>query len=350
MNTIQTHPQAQRTRVRTTPSRSALVASILFASGWVCGCSQSVSTVPIPSDQSRVDRRGSSASDQNTNTIVAILDGSPIRVSDLWPASAETAGATALEELVLDRGLARLAEVRNVSIAPAQAELERSAIVAAISAEVGADESLADQAMARVRTARGLGPARFAALLNRTALMRALVRGDVSVTDAEVAAEVELAIGRQVRAIVAMFSTEKEAAEVRAGLVAESGERLVRLSAIARARSIDESARNGGLVGPLHPQDPRVPGTLRPVLESLAIGEVSPVLAADGGFAVIMIESRTEPIEPTDEARAKARSSVQQRKERIAMDALARRILSESSVEIMDESLRWTWQRTRQSN
>jgi len=272
-----------------------------------------------------------------------------VHMEDLWPGAAEGGGAVALEEWVLDQGLSRLAESRGVAVNSNEVERERATLVAAIGGEFGADESLSDQALARVRVARGLGPHRFAALLKRTAIMRALVRSDVAVSEEEVAAEVELAIGGKVTAVVAMFATEKEAALVRAGLEGDSSERIERLSALARARSIDPSASNGGFVGPIHPKDPRVPGTLRTVLETQPIGELSPVMAADGGYVVMMIESRTERQAGTPTATEAARGAIVARKERVAMQGLARSVLAGASVNVVDESLRWSWQRARRS-
>jgi parvulin-like peptidyl-prolyl isomerase len=323
-------------------------ASLLFVCGWVCGCSE-----PGAKWSREVARPGedgvfAAKSDQSTNKLVAEVDGTAVHVEDLWPGIAEGGGAAALEEWVLDRGLARLAGARNVEFNAEGAERERKLLISAIAGEIGGDESLSDQALARVRAARGLGPRRFAALLKRTALMRALVRSEVAVSEEEIAAEVELAVGSKVTAVVAMFGTEKEAAVVRAGLEADASERIARLSALARARSIDPSARDGGVVGPVHPRDPRVPGSLRTVMEGLAIGELSPVIATDGGYVVMMIESRTERMAPTAAVDEGARQAVVARQERVAMDRLARGVLAGASVNVIDESLRWSWQRTRQ--
>lgn len=289
-------------------------------------------------------------SNQNPNKTVAIVDGEPVTMADLWPGIAEFSGAVALEEAILDRGIARRIEALGIVVSSADVEAERMAVREAIAGEVGPDESLADQALARVRDARGLGPTRFRALVERNAKLRALVRPTVEVTGEEVAAEMELQIGSKVSAIVALFGTEKEASIVRAGLIDAPGPSLERLAALAVARSIDVSAREGGRVGPIHPNDPRVSGSLRTVLAQLAIGEVSPVLASEGGYAIVMIEKRTEALSPSAEAEVAARSTVRGRKERVAMDRLARSILSEASINVVDDSIRWGWQRARRGN
>lgn len=270
-----------------------------------------------------------------------------MRLSDLWPAIAEGGGTKALEELVLDRALARLAQDRGVEVGPDHIERERLSLIAAIAGEVGSDDSLSDQALARVRVARGLGPARFAALLKRTATMRAIVQLEINLSPDEVAAQLDLMTGPKTRAVVAVFSSEQEASSVRAALAAQAEDRLQTLSSIAIARSIDPSASNQGVVGPIHARDPRVPASLRPILEDLAQGDVSPVLATDNGFAILMVESRSERLPTTPELEVQARNEVRLRKERMAMDTLARRFLSEASVHVLDESLRWSWQRTR---
>ncbi len=325
-----------------------LPAAVLFVGVWVGGCSQPGNRVSIPPEVVRGSGELTAFQpDQNTNIIVATIDGEPIRVMDLWPAIAEGGGAGVLQEVVLDRRLSRMMESHGSPIGVEEIEHERRMLLAAISDEVGADEALSDQALARVRSARGLGPARFAALLRRTAIMRALVQPEVAVSEEEVAAEVELLTGVRARAIVAVFSSEQEAAEVRAGLVGDTNGRLARLSALARSRSIDPSASSGGVVGPIHPRDPRVPASLRSILEAQPVGEMSPVLATDDGFAILLVESRTPAQVASPEHEIGARDSIRRRKERVAMEALARRILAEASVNVIDASLRWSWRRAR---
>jgi hypothetical protein len=277
---------------------------------------------------------------------LAIIDGQAVLAGDIQRALLEVGGAIALEELVIDVALQSMARQEGVTVDPAAVDRERLALLVTVAQ--GADLS-AEQAMGlveRFRRARGLGPARFEALLKRNGLLRAMVAGEVAVTETEVQDAVAAAMGPRVLARIVVtpsFSMASAAAErVRAAGGLET--RRATMALIAGSDSIDASAARGGQIGPLSPSDPALVSTLRGAL-SLPVGEVSDVFAIEGSFAVLLVEERlSAPSNPAMSDPVRLRAGIRQRKEREAMDRLAGQLLSQARVIVTDESLRWAWE------
>ncbi len=292
---------------------------------------------------------GSADSGQNPTKSVASLGKTPLDWSDLGPELAELAGAQALHDAALDAGLDAELQARGLVLPPQAIDQERTRLMATIAADSGLGTAQADQALHRIRASRGLGPVRFAQLLARNAKLRLLASGSVSISPDELQQEAELQLGAKVSAILVLVSTEREASMLRAGLLESPGPSAERLAELARARSLDSSASSGGRIGPIHPRDPRVPASLRSVFESLTVGETSPVIATDSGFALVMIESRSEPTPRTPERMEQVERSLFAKKERLAMEALAQRLANGASVRAMNPSLKWSWDQAKEN-
>src|SRR5690606_11930669 len=83
---------------------------------------------------------------------------------ELRPVLAEAAGGVALQEVVLDRLLARECERRGIRITEADLATERQALTDTLVRDAGASAADAERLLERIRRQRGLGDARFAAL------------------------------------------------------------------------------------------------------------------------------------------------------------------------------------------
>jgi hypothetical protein len=275
------------------------------------------------------------------------VGGDPIRWDELAPTLSEAAGAVALSEVALDRALAKRCESGAIVIGPAQVEAERAALALALAEEARADADRGEDLLARVRASRGLGPVRFEALLRRNAMLRALVRGEVVVSEEQVALEGRIASGPRCTIRVLTTPSQAVAASARsAALSGDAGSRGARFGERAARESTDQaSAARGGLIEGVSPLDPAVPAPIREALATLAVGDVSSVLGLDKGFAVVLLESRGAPDEraPSREALA---ARVRARMERLAMDRLAGQVAaSDGAVTVLDPSLAWSWQR-----
>jgi hypothetical protein len=274
----------------------------------------------------------------------ALIEGRPLTWEDLQPALAEAAGGVVLQEAILDRALEQEMRVRGLVLAPGAIERERSLLVSAIVREARADGAEAEHLLERVRRSRGLGEHRFARLLERNARLRMLAAPKVEVVREEIDREYLLRHGPRFRVRVIMTATHRQAAEARLQVTSGDDAVAMRFAQAAAERSIDPSAERGGIVDPISPADPTYPASIRQAVESLSPGEISPVLAIDSGFALLLLEERMagDGVEYA-EVEATITEDVTRRAERIAMDELARRLLREASISIIDRGLEWSW-------
>ncbi len=230
---------------------------------------------------------------------------------------------------------------------PEDLERERALLHEALARDAELDPAAMREALARLRRTRGLGPAGFSALLRRNATLRKLVGDEVLVEAAQIERAATILAAPRVVARVIVLASEREASDVRAGLLGEPDDLPNRVARMAVARSLDASARDGGRVGPVSVLADSVPQALRTTLASLPPGELSGVTAVDEGYALVLVESRAEAREATPQDRARAERDARARAERVAMDRLARRLIDQARVTVLDESLAWSWANRR---
>ncbi|MCA9292918.1 MAG: hypothetical protein KDA20_03800 [Phycisphaerales bacterium] len=275
----------------------------------------------------------------------ATINGSPVAWAELAPLLAEAAGGEILREIALDRMLEDECAQRGLDpaqLADATAVSEERALLieTLLGAGVASDPDESERLLAQLRQARGLGDERFARLLRRSAILRALVRDEVVVTDEAVRTMYDLRYGptRLVRIIVTPTLGEAQSALVRI----ERGEDFSRL---AMEVSIDASARAGGVIAPLHRADPAWPQALRAAAFDAELHEPVGPVAVETGYVVLLIDDEalatTRP-EPSA-ARGELVRMVRIREERRQADALARRLLARAQVEPSVSGLAWAW-------
>ncbi len=267
----------------------------------------------------------------------AAVNGTPITWDAMHTALVEGAGGVVLEEIVLDRLLSEEARRLGVRVERVDMEREERALLDSL-AGVGSSGS-ETALLERLRRQRGLGPERYQALLRRTAIMRAIVAPDVNITQQtlDLAHDVRFGEKRRARIITSPTLVEAETAlrAIRRG--EPFAEAAVRLST-------DASAARGGLIEPMSLADPSYPASVREAARDLQVGEVSPAVAIEGGYALLKLEEIIPARTPAggesmllEDARAE--------QERVLMTALARRLLNEASVSIFDPSLETAWRR-----
>ena len=313
-----------------------------FALTWcvlLAGCASN-QTRPLetrdtgPNATPRSTAAPSSAASPTRSETAAILAGQPVVWSDLRPMLAEGFGATALSEITLDRELRNRLRQRDLTVTDADLEAERATLAQAL-ADSGAG-GLTEQ----VRARRGLGPVRYAALLERNAMLRALVRERVSVTENDLELAHRVRYGPKLVCHLVVYPSVSDAATARTRL-ANAG----RDSFIAEAveRSIDVTRTRGGRLDPFHRDDPAVPEAIRRAADELSPGEVSNVIALPTGAAVVRLDSRLPASGPSlAQASDDLRRQVLANKQREAMDTLARSILEGASITPLDRSLGWS--------
>jgi PPIC-type PPIASE domain len=325
-------------------------------------------------------------------TPAAIVDGEVVRMHELAPAMVEAGGAAALEDLVLARMLAREMQRRGIALGPDarlyEEQLFRSTIAASAptsahapaiadrSVDAGVPDSGHSSVEARsaadldvdallrdLRARRGLGPVRYASLLDRSAMLRALVRAadadnaDRSVvTDDDLAIAHELKFGERFVARLLVVPTRADADIALGQLQSRS------FDEVARELSRDDSAQAGGLVAPISVVDPTYPVALRRALATMEPGTVSaPInvtidaLSSAGprirtGYCLAKLERRV-PRAPNAPTLAAARESLKREirliRERAAMESLGQSLLQSADVRVMNSGLEWAWGRGR---
>ncbi len=279
---------------------------------------------------------------------LAVANRQSVTLEQIAPDLFELGGREVLEELVLDRALERELARRGLRLADDAIAREERLLAEALERDAGIDRRGTDTAILELRGRRGLGPVRFRKLLLRNARLRRLVEDQVEVTEEMVDFAYRLLHGERVRVRIIVTSAERSASEARARVL-ESGlegeERLVRFSGEAFRVSTDASRDRGGRIEPMSPVDTRYPAAIRHALASLEPYDISPVVAIDGGFAVVMLEERIPPDQvPLDDVRRGLESAARTRQERLLMDELARELMSEASVDVLDPNLKWSWE------
>lgn len=296
---------------------------------------------PTPSDLRGLDAAHASVGSVARSGPPAYLADQPITWADLAPRLAEAAGAQVLDEVVLDRLLERELADRSLSITPDDLAAERDRFARSLQREGPADPAIDAGAVERLRRSRGLGPARYAALLARNAALRKLAGEGAPASPDELARDLDDRFGEKLIARILVVPNERDAAAIRASIAADPA----RLAAFTRAavdRSIDASAPSGGLLRPFGLSEPSLPVALRQTLASLAPGELSPVVAVDGGYALALVEARIPPSPPPAGEESRADARVRERHQRAEMERLAAELLRRAPLSVVDESLAWS--------
>ena len=273
----------------------------------------------------------------------ALANGLSLSWDELRPMLAEAAGGQVVQEALLDRLLVTECKGKGISIGQGDVDAERKLLTEAIVRDAKATPNDAERLLESVRRSRGLGEVRFARLLERNARMRKLVAPTVEVSDADVAQAFEILHGVKYRVRVILTSEQSGVADALEKIAGSTGSLSVPFAERAMSISIDPSAERGGLLDPFSDADPAYPSSVREAVRGLQVGQVSPVLAVDRGYAIVLLEGRI----PADGVRIEdalgtIAAEVRTRRERAAMDALGLRLIRGSGLRVLDRSLDWS--------
>ena len=270
-----------------------------------------------------------------------MLRGEAISWDTLLPRLGEAAGALAVEEVVLERLLEGECARAGIRLTPEMLERERDLLVSTMGEAAGATTAQeAERLLDRVRRERGVGPVRFESQLRRSAMLRALVQDQVSLTEEALRLGYELRYGRAYRVRVIVVGTAREAsAAVRRTRAGES------FGEVAAMVSTDDSAARGGIIDPINLSDTSWPESIRRIVGMLEPGGISEPVSVDQGYAIVRLDEVIPA--PADrpsfeEARTSLVREVRLRQEQLLMARLARRLLDEAEVRVLDPSLGWT--------
>lgn len=262
--------------------------------------------------------------------------------SQVQPLLAETAGPI-LEEIALDHILTIQCAQAGITISNSDITLEEKRLVNRLSIAASADPSTHSELLERVRSSRGLGPRRYQALLQRNAMLRKMVAGEVAVTPAQLEQALAVRHGPKFKGRVLLTRSEREAAAARAQIAAASDPKVT-ITSLAAASAETARIYPAGIVEPISAADPTYPSGLRAVIAKMKPGEVSPVIALDRNFAVFVLEEILPGLASTSND-ASIEADVREVNERMAMERKANQLLEIAGVNVLDPDLRWSWDR-----
>jgi parvulin-like peptidyl-prolyl isomerase len=269
----------------------------------------------------------------------AMLDGRSITWGELRPILNDLAGAQALREYVLDQKISRAVQDAGITITADDLAAERKILLESLSDDPNTAIRLLDELRAR----QNLGRARFEAQLRRNAGLRAMVKGEVKITDDAIRSMHDLVHGprRQARLMLLPdLSTAQDAINL-----VNSG---VSFADVAVEMSTDVSAARGGLLEPISLSNPNYPEALRQTIFSLNTGQMSGPVLVNDKYAVVLLTKRMAADGTTiDDARPALERLVRLSQERLLMDQLMRRIVLDSAVTVFDEELNESWRRAQ---
>ncbi len=304
------------------------------------GCETSDRLPPIaPAPAGATSRSTASDGAEARDRPAAIVDGQSVSWRQLQPRLAEIAGGQILDEVILERALEReLARSSLVITAEALAAEEAAALEA-----LGGDPSRAEQLLASLRAAQGLGNERWKALLFRNAALRALARRDSTISEENIRQAYDTLHGPRRVCRLIVVADLPAAERVKSRLA--SGETFADVAALA---SIDSSASRGGLLAPIAREDPSYPPAFREALFALAPGARSELILLENGYAIVELreELKGDGADPAA-SRAECERVARRAQERVEMDRIARALVRSAKTTIFDAHLEGSWKTQR---
>ena len=273
---------------------------------------------------------------------IAFIDNQPVSFADVAALLMEAAGGQTLLELTLDRRLEVRIALAKITIDAAAIEAERQSLTRTMTA--ASDNDTAAIVLDRIKAQRGLGERRFAALLRRNAMLRALVKDAVVLTEEILTQTHQALFGPRVTCRLITVATQQDATTAVNNLKLAPAASLEQAFAeLAGSISNDSSSGSGGLIAAFALADPNMPLPMRTAAAATAPGGLSAVFQLDNGYGLLFVKSRNEGDGSTLQARrAEVTAAARSRQERLAMERLARLISSEPGVMITDGSLQWS--------
>jgi foldase protein PrsA len=271
---------------------------------------------------------------------LAYLNGEPITERALQPRLVEAAGGRVLTELVLGRLVENRLDQAGITLTDKQIEAERKLVLNSLAS----DENQSVVLLNQLRRQRGLGETRFQALLRRNAGLRQLVKDEVSVNDAAIRKAYKRRYGPRYEGRILVRPRAQQVRRLK-GKLKDGAD----FATLAARHSTDPSATQGGLLSPISPADATYPKIIRDTLKGLAEGAVSDVIAVEGGYAILKLERKIQarPVKLAD-VRDRLKRQVRRRLQRNRMGQLARSMLSEANIVVLNSALSDRWQQHKQ--
>ena len=269
-------------------------------------------------------------------TVMALVNGRPIYMEELYTELLEADGLETAEILIIDRLINREATRRGVSASADEIDAQgEQALDAMFKGQFTLGQR--DQLLTRLLKDKGVTRKQWNAAMRRSALLRKMIEPDVRVDEANLKAEFVRLYGgkRQVRHISLPSYTEAEKVLALVG----KGEDF---AALVRKYSTDSAtAQAGGTMPPFTRVDSTIPQAIRDVAFSLAEGQVSEIVQVGSSFHVLELIRQIAPAQAEYETvRESLREQVRQRLTEIAQADLLVKLRRRASIEWVHPHLR----------
>lgn len=280
------------------------------------------------------------------STPVAYLNGKPVTQNQLYRALAPSHGGQALAEILLQQSVQQRLQQEGITLQQADLDAERQRLLDSLNN----DPDQAARLLREMRTQRGLDDKRYDSMLRTNAGLRALVRDQITLNDAAINQAYTLRHGKRYR--VRLITADQLDTLTHARKQALAGTSFTDL---AIELSTDASAAQGGLLSPISPADPTYPKAIRDALPKLKMdnptSRLSPAIALDAGYALLWLEEIQTPDNPPtlQQARPELEAALRTDLERLRMRQLARTLIEQTNVIVLDPALDKAWQRQKGS-
>lgn len=270
---------------------------------------------------------------------LAYVAGQPVSAGEMFPRLLSYAGGQALSQIILDKQIDRQLGQRRLIISPDLIEAEKQELLS----ELSSDPDEAVRLLKDLRQSRGVTNDRFNQTLRRNAALRALTREQVNVTDQDLLMAFDIQHGDRYEARIITTQTLGQMKKI----IAQLGQGASFID-LAIASSTDTSSAQGGLMPLISGADPSYPAAVRNVLVALKPGEVSHPIALDNNYAILKLERKIDGDNVKfDDVKKALTLSVQRQQQQTQMRLLARTLLQESDVVVLDPVLKESWDRQK---
>ncbi len=273
--------------------------------------------------------------------VLAMVGDRAVTLGSIQQELIEAAGGQTLLEVLLDRMVHDRLAKRGTPVTADDMAQEKEALLASLSDQ----PDTAQRLLTELRARRGWGERRFAGMLQRNAGLRKLVQAEVQVTPASIQQAYDLEYGRKYETRLITTDTFPQATALLAR--ARGGESF---SDLAVQQSTDESRAQGGLLPPISVEDTTFPAAVRAAVKTLSPGQVSDPIALDKQFALLKLE-RILPAQavPVDAVKERLTRAVRRQMERQGMERLAREMIGQANVTVLDPALQKSWRDQRRA-
>ena len=203
----------------------------------------------------------------------------------------------------------------------------------------GLDPSQHEKVLSRLLQQKGIARQQWDLIIRRNAMLRKLAGPQVKITDAELEAEFAEQLGRKV--VVRHIQTESHGQAQR--LLDKLRREGADFAELARKYSRNQTAKDGGLLPPIGPNSPRsIPAAMRQVAWAMQkVGQISDPVQVETAFHILKLDKIIPPQPGKLEAvRAAVTAALRERQGLAIQVGIMRRLTARDKIRYVHPKLR----------